>query len=106
MNYSAAIKKGDGQQRWAVFCAITRAWYFPTIPGKKAAQNMAENLNRLDTRPAPTTKYKWTCMLNIAGTLPIEKRTVIEATNDMQAARIAARRWNTTPEAIHVFRTH
>ena len=106
MVYTAAIRKGDGQPRWAVLDTITRTWTFPTLIGKKAAERMADELNKLDTRPVPTTKHKWTCILVVAGTLPMDKRTTIEATTDMQAARIAAQRWNTTPEAVHVFRTH
>lgn len=48
MNYSAGIYQGYGNERdrWAVFCAITHSWIFPSRYGKKAAEALAKRLNR------------------------------------------------------------
>jgi hypothetical protein len=46
MAYSAGIYRGQGPRRWAVFCSQSRTWYFPTKTGKRAAEIMAQELNK------------------------------------------------------------
>lgn len=47
-NYSAAIWRGYGsaRDRWAVYCAASRCFYFPARYGRKAAETMAGRMNK------------------------------------------------------------
>jgi hypothetical protein len=45
MNYQAAKYQGnEGRERWAVYSAASRTWYFPARYGRRAAERMAATL--------------------------------------------------------------
>lgn len=44
--YSVGKYTGDGRSRWAVYCSVTRVWYFPDRYGYKAAKALCNRLNR------------------------------------------------------------
>ena len=95
-NYIAAIRYGEGSSpRWAVLDTITRTWYFPALNGKKAAQSMAADLNKIDDRKPKLEKRKYRCYY-------LTSATTVEATSDYEAGIIAASMWNTTPSAVMV----
>ena len=100
MNYTAAIRIGDGgPRRWAVLQIKTSTWYFPTIPGRIAAERMAADLNRLDPDRDPLPMRKYHCYY-------LTSKWTTEARSDHEAGVKAAQRWNTTPMAVKILQAH
>ncbi len=46
MFHAAIYRPADGRPRWAVYCDISRVWYFPTRYGREAARKLASRLNQ------------------------------------------------------------
>lgn len=43
--YSVGKYNGGNSSRWAVYCSVTRTWYFPERYGHKAAIALCKRLN-------------------------------------------------------------
>lgn len=93
----AGIYHGANGRRWGVIHSKTKQWSFPDRPGRKAAEDMARELNHT-LQPTGLILYR---VVHMGRTKA--RSTTVKAGSNAEAAAIAAKQWGVSTLRIKTY---